>query len=546
MGIPAVFKSDKDIRRVGNYTFEWTEDHIPRETTDPLRYTYDKLGAAAVDRIQEIHRRSAAAADGDAQHISRLDLLAVLEANHGTDAVLGQLWDEVHSVPGWVDWAQLERGQRFLYRYALANLMGFALQGFVGENSASQGVVEVLVRTGGFSTRVLLRRLLETFQLLLQVTHSPGFLEPGGEGHRSAVRVRLLHSMVRQRILKIVEARGAEYFDVATLGVPLNTLDSLHALTTFGCNHAFIQLPLMGITARPAEVEDYVALWRYVGYLLGTPTEHFASAARAKVLMDSLSYHERGLTDSSLVCGHNFVETVRDLEPINLSAGFIEAGSRVLNGDALCDDLGMRRPGLYHYACFRGYCWFVKTLAAAQQWFPRLDAKIIDFNRDMLHSAIIHSKAGLAGGSKLKFKHVPDGTLTGKESSAVKRGEIRFYERLFELFCLAYFILGLFVLLCVVLWKRPKVAPQTAPAQIHSLLLAPLSRRLIPPLIAIVPRDGCDVGSDVALALPEVKGNSLHPTSRSSYPHLNWEEEPSKELYLIEMQNWPSLQVSQA
>ncbi|KAK1590317.1 transcriptional regulator [Colletotrichum navitas] len=442
MGAFAFARPNDDMRVVGNYSFRWTEDHIPKDKTEHLRQTYDEVGAAAVARIQEIHQQALIEKSGNAEHLSKLDLFAVLQEHHEKDEALGQLWDEVCTVPDWVDWEQLARGQKFFYRYALANLMGFALQGFVGENSASAGVVEVLVRTGGFRTRVLFRRLLETFQMLLEVTHSLEYVRPGGRGHTTAVRVRLLHSMVRQRILKIVQHKGPSYYDVEAYGVPINTLDSLHALTTFGCNHAFIQLPLMGISVPQQEIEDYVALWRYLGHVLGTPTDHFTSAAKAKVLMDSMSFNERLITDMSLVAGHNFVETVRDVPPVYLSAGFIEAGSRVLNGDALCDQLGMGRPGVYHYACFRGFCWLVRTLTTAQRWFPRFGERVVDYNREMLHKAIIQSQGGLGGGSKMEFKHVPDGTLTKKEDRLGKVAQLRFYERPLDLACFIYFVLG--------------------------------------------------------------------------------------------------------
>lgn len=433
----ALRSTKPDIRTVGNYSFVWTDEHIPKEQSDPLRFEYDELSSAVVDRIQEIHRRQ-----NGIDSTAKLDLYSVLEQHHGTDEVLGQFWDEVHTVPQWVDWDQLARGQRFFYRYAVANLIGFAFQGFVGENSTSSSVVEVLIRTGGFSTRVLLRRLLETFQFVLEVTHSIGFIKPGGDGHKTAVRVRLLHAMVRQRIMKIAAVRGPSYYDASVYGVPTNKLDHLHALTTF-CNlHAYRQLPIMGITVPESETADYVALWRYLGHILGTPTEHFASSHKAKILMESMSYNELSVTPNSLVVGHNFVEAVKDVAPVNLSGGFIEAGSRVLNGDEFCDRLSIGRPSLYSYACFRGHCWFVQTLAVLQRVFPSFDEKMIDFNRETLHAAIIRSKAGLGGGSKMEFKHVPDGSLTGKEAGLQGKRGLRFYERPLELFYFVVFVLG--------------------------------------------------------------------------------------------------------
>ncbi|KAM0257759.1 hypothetical protein ACHAQJ_004210 [Trichoderma viride] len=406
------------FHKVGNYSFQWTDLHLPREDTDPLRYEYDQLGSYAVKKLQQIVRekKGDAAATGNLCH-GPFDMYATLRDHRTEDETLSKLWEELHTVPEWVDWEQLERGQRFFYRYAAANLMGFALQGFVGQNSSAAGVVEVLVRTGGFSTKVLLRRLLETFQLILQVTQSLESIQPGGEGHTTAIRVRLLHSAVRERILKLAETRP-EYFDVKKFGVPVNTLDSIHSIATFCCNHMWLQLPQMGVYPTEQEKADYIALWRYIGHLQATPQEYFASVAKAKATMESMVLHELKITDTSLIVGHNFVECVKDLSPINISAGFIEAGSRALNGDILCDALGFERPGLLSYACWRGHCWFVRTLAQVQRWIPAVDDAVVNYCRSNLDYAILKSEGGLGGASKLEFRHVPQlGKLTKKEGN---------------------------------------------------------------------------------------------------------------------------------
>ncbi|OAA74564.1 hypothetical protein LEL_08145 [Akanthomyces lecanii RCEF 1005] len=317
--------------KVGNYSFQWTNLHLPSETTDPLRYEYDELGSDAVKTLQQLRQRKV---EGGEASAGKFDMYAALRDHHTEDATLANLWTEVHTVPDWVDWEQIERGQKFLYRYAMANLLGFALQGFLGENSAASGVVEVLVRTGGFSTNSLRRRLIETFQFLLQVTKNIDAIKPDGEGHITTVRVRLLHSAVRERIMKLVNTR-VDYFDVEKFGVPVNTLDSIHSITTFCCNHMWLQLPLMGVYPSEQETADYIALFRWIGYLLATPDEYFATSAQAKATMESMLLHEQKLTDNSVVVGYNFVQCVKDLPPFNISADFIEAGSRVLNGDEL-------------------------------------------------------------------------------------------------------------------------------------------------------------------------------------------------------------------
>ena len=163
------------------------------------------------------------------------DLLSVLRAGNRVDPVLAKLWSDVNSVPEWVDWSQLERGQRVFHRYILASITGFILQGFIGENSAASGVVEVLVLTGGFDPKNLTRRLKETFRWLLEVTSNLQSIQPGGKGHADTIRVRLLHAQVRQRVLALA-ARKPGYYDSAKFGLPINTLDSVHSISTFCCS----------------------------------------------------------------------------------------------------------------------------------------------------------------------------------------------------------------------------------------------------------------------------------------------------------------------
>ncbi|KAI8953295.1 hypothetical protein F4801DRAFT_538242 [Xylaria longipes] len=425
------------LQSSGPYTFVWTKLHLPKWKTDPLRYEYDTVAAKALDQLQAIAKTKGYSDDPR----KRPDLYQLLAENHESHDNLQDFWKQLHKVPDWVDWGQLERGQRFFYRYAAANLMGFALQGFVGENSAASGVVEVLVRTGGFSTRVLLHRLLETFQWLLQVTDSLSAIQPGGAGHVSTVRIRLLHSSVRQRILKMAECRP-EYFDIETHGVPVNTLDSIHSIATFCCNHMWLQLPRMGIYPTDQEKEDYIALFRYLGYLLATPDEYFSTVDQARATMESMLVHELKITQTSRVVCFNFIKSLVDLPPFNVSKEFIEAGSRVLNGDELCDQLEMGRPNWVSYACFKGHCWLVGALAMVQRLSPTFDRWIIERWKTLLHSAVIQS--GLKGASKFDFKYVPqEGMKVDKEGNGRKSVKYGLFSRPVETFYLGIFLLGL-------------------------------------------------------------------------------------------------------
>jgi hypothetical protein len=111
---------------VCGYSFTWTESHLSKEELEPFRQQYDTLGAAALERIQAIRQES---------EKKSADVYEVLREHRTSDPVLAKFWDEVQTVPDWVDWDQLARGQTFFYRYAIANIVGFALQGFMAENS---------------------------------------------------------------------------------------------------------------------------------------------------------------------------------------------------------------------------------------------------------------------------------------------------------------------------------------------------------------------------------------------------------------------------
>lgn len=57
----------------------------------------------------------------------------------------------------------------------------------------------------------------ETTQHILQCTMSLESIQPGGEGHASSIRVRLLHAAVRQKIMKLAHQRP-DYYNVKEYG----------------------------------------------------------------------------------------------------------------------------------------------------------------------------------------------------------------------------------------------------------------------------------------------------------------------------------------
>ena len=339
---------------------------------ESLKWQYDTLGSATLGRLLTLKQGTA----GHQDNPQSADLYTILAANHATDKTLDAFWQEITTVPPWVDWQQIERGQEVFHRYVLANIVGFALQGFIGENVAAEGPAAVLARTGGLSGANLIRRMKETLLWLLEITESTESLRPGGKGFVLTAKVRLLHASVRRRIREKSLANPS-YFDEDKYGVPINTYDSVLTLAFFCCNPLWIQLPRLGLSARSGEIEDFVALYRFVGYLLGVPDEFFSSTARAKATMQYMSASQKVASQSSKTIAHTFIDTLAGLGPYHISRDLICAGCRSLNPADTCDDLGIAHPVWWSYIAFAGFKSLVVVMALVQRLSSRLDRLVV-------------------------------------------------------------------------------------------------------------------------------------------------------------------------
>lgn len=189
--------------------------------------------------------------------------------------------------------------------------------------------------------------------------------------------------------MKITQARP-EYYDAKKYGIPVNDLDSIHSISTFCANPMWIHLPRQGIFPREQEIVDYVALFRYLGYLTGTPTaKYFETPTQAKAVMESLLLTELETTETSKVVANNFIQSIQDTPPVYVSREFIEVGSRWMSGNEVCDQLGLGRPGYYYWAVFLGQCWLSMAFCYTVRAVPYLDRKMIAV-RKKASTAFIH------------------------------------------------------------------------------------------------------------------------------------------------------------
>jgi len=66
------------------------------------------------------------------------------------------------------------------------------------------------------------------------------------------------------------------------------------------------------IWMREQKIKDYVALWRYIASLMGTPTEFFETPEKAKSMKEILLFYEIKPTATSRILANN---VIRCLEP---------------------------------------------------------------------------------------------------------------------------------------------------------------------------------------------------------------------------------------
>lgn len=116
------------------------------EELDALRTSYDTHGSSAYEVLKSIidvdyertHGTQPATKSTDHRGANLLDVLQTHNRGH---EVLRQFWSELHAVPAWVDWNQIERGQRFYARYAPAIITFLVFQGFMRGSAVSDSIL---------------------------------------------------------------------------------------------------------------------------------------------------------------------------------------------------------------------------------------------------------------------------------------------------------------------------------------------------------------------------------------------------------------------
>lgn len=110
-------KKDDNTRTCWGYTFQLTDGHLSPEESRPLKFSYDRLGEECLNILNEIDpakKTNDGRAKSEAQDTNKLergkpkrDLYKLLEKHFGDHPKLQELWDQLNTVPDWVDWDQV-------------------------------------------------------------------------------------------------------------------------------------------------------------------------------------------------------------------------------------------------------------------------------------------------------------------------------------------------------------------------------------------------------------------------------------------------------
>ena len=162
-------------------------------------------------------------------------------------------------MPAWLRPELVEQGQRLFQR--MGRTADFALRdgALMGGYQAS-AFNKTLILTGALAGGNA-RRVAETMQWVADCT-AVGGLARGAPGYRSTLHVRLMHAMVRRRLLNLPE------WDCAELGIPINQTDMAATYLGF-CVVLLLIVRAMGVPVTRAEGHAEMHMWKYICWLMG-------------------------------------------------------------------------------------------------------------------------------------------------------------------------------------------------------------------------------------------------------------------------------------
>jgi hypothetical protein len=191
---------------------------------------------------------------------------------HGIGAVanppqeLVDLFEHLDNVPDWVDWDQLRRGSVAYWRAGKLVVMCLAYAA-IGAGFRSYGGNRELV----MSRRLLEpdqvgRRLIETLRWAANASKPDG-MRRFSDGFRITMHVRWIHAAVRYHVSR------NKNWDWNDWGISVDNTDAVYTMGTLFAESVITALDTVGVHLSTRERDDVVAMWRYIGHVMGIPDD---------------------------------------------------------------------------------------------------------------------------------------------------------------------------------------------------------------------------------------------------------------------------------
>jgi len=192
--------------------------------------------------------------------------------NQGIDAVadpppeLVELFKHVDHVPEWVDWDQMRRGSIAYWRAGKLVVMGLAYAAIGAGFRTYGGSRELVMSRRLIEADQVGRRLIETLRWTANASKPDG-MRRYDDGFRITMHVRWIHAAVRYHCSR------NDKWDWADWGISVDNTDAVYTMGTLFAESVINALDTVGIHLSDQEREDVVAMWRYIGHVMGIPEE---------------------------------------------------------------------------------------------------------------------------------------------------------------------------------------------------------------------------------------------------------------------------------
>lgn len=162
-------------------------------------------------------------------------------------------------LPDWVDPALCRRGARVIHELGMSSHYALRDVALMGGYQAS-ALNKPLILTGALDGGTP-RRIAETMKWVVAVTGEDG-LERFSEGYRGTLHVRLLHAMIRKRLLDRAD------WSVEEMGLPINQTDMAATFLGFSVVQ-LLAVRLLGVPVTRRDAHAVMHLWKAIAWLIG-------------------------------------------------------------------------------------------------------------------------------------------------------------------------------------------------------------------------------------------------------------------------------------